>query len=148
MIADELGAPIDLPTVSATRREIAAVGKWDGAKAEFTKIALATKNQSGDKLNLASWRQLLDLGSLQLGEANLAGTARKAAAHISANRAASLGVNEGQEVRISSELGSIKLPVVLSQMSDDTIWVPRNSEGSQVIASLGFVGGQVTVVKA
>ena len=148
MIADELGAPIELPTVSATRREIAAVGKWDGAKAEFTKITLTSKSPTGDKLNLSSWRQLLDLGSLQLGEANLAGTSRKAAAHISSSRAEKLGVTDGQEVRISSELGSIKLPVVISQMSDDTIWVPRNSEGSQVIASLGFVSGQVTVVKA
>ena len=148
MIADELGAPIELPTVSATRREIAAIGKWDGAKPEFTKIALTSKSPTGDKLNLSSWRQLLDLGSLQLGEANLAGTSRKAAAHISSSRAEKLGVTDGQEVRISSELGSIKLPVVISQMSDDTIWVPRNSQGSQVIASLGFVSGQVTVVKA
>jgi NADH-quinone oxidoreductase subunit G len=85
---------------------------------------------------------------LQAGEANLAGTARTAVAHISANRAASLGVSEGQNVRISSDLGSIILPVAISKMSDDSIWVPRNSQGSQVIANLGFVGGQVTVVKA
>jgi hypothetical protein len=33
-------------------------------------------------------------------------------------------------------------------MSDDQIWVPRNSIDSQVIPNLGFVSGQVTVVKA
>jgi len=148
MIAEEIGSPIELPTVAATRREIEALGKWDGVKAEFTKVSLASKSASGDKLTLSSWRQLLDLGTLQAGEANLAGTARTAVAHISANRAASLGVSEGQNVRISSDLGSIILPVAISKMSDDSIWVPRNSQGSQVIANLGFVGGQVTVVKA
>ena len=148
MLADELGAPIDLPTVSATRREIEAVGKWDGAKSEFNKSALKPAYVSGDKLLLTSWRQLLDLGSLQIGEANLAGTARKPVAHISSNRAAKLGVVDGDIVKISSEVGSIKLPVEISAMLDDLIWVPRNSQDSQVISSLGFVTGEVTVVKA
>ena len=148
MLADELGAPIDLPTVSATRREIEAVGKWDGAKSEFNKSSPKPASASGDKLLLTSWRQLLDLGSLQIGEANLAGTARKPVAHISSNRAAKLGVVDGDIVKISSEVGSIKLPVEISAMSDDLIWVPRNSQDSQVISSLGFVTGEVTVVKA
>ena len=148
MLADELGAPIDLPTVSATRREIEAVGKWDGAKSEFNKSSPKPASASGDKLLLTSWRQLLDLGSLQIGEANLAGTARKPVAHISSNRAAKLGVVDSDIVKISSEVGSIKLPVEISAMSDDLIWVPRNSQDSQVISSLGFVTGEVTVVKA
>jgi NADH-quinone oxidoreductase subunit G len=148
MLADELGAPIDLPSVSATRREIEAVGKWDGAKSEFHKSALKPVSASGDKLLLTSWRQLLDLGSLQIGEANLAGTARKPVAHISENRAAKLGVVAGNSVKISSEVGSIRLPVEISAMSDDLIWVPRNSQDSQVISSLGFVTGEVSVVKA
>jgi NADH-quinone oxidoreductase subunit G len=91
---------------------------------------------------------LLDLGALQEGEANLAGTARKATARISKVRADKLGVNEGDLLSISSDLGSLKLPVEISEMSDDAIWVPRNSIDSQVIANLGFVSGQVTVVKA
>jgi NADH-quinone oxidoreductase subunit G len=148
MLADELGAPIDLPTVSATRREIEAVGKWDGAKSEFHKSALKPTSANGEKLMLTSWRQLLDHGSLQIGEENLAGTARKPVAHISSNRAAKLGVVDGDSVKISSEVGSIKLPVEISAMSDDLIWVPRNSQGSQVISSLGFVTGEVSVVKA
>ena len=96
MLAEEIGAPIDLPTVAATRREIAAIGKWDGAKSEFVKVAAKPATISGDKLLLTSWRQLLDLGSLQMGEANLAGTARKAVAYISEGRAAKIGVSEDQ----------------------------------------------------
>ena len=148
MLAEEIGAPIDLPTVAATRREIAAIGKWDGAKSEFVKVAAKPATISGDKLLLTSWRQLLDLGSLQMGEANLAGTARKAVAYISEGRAAKIGVSEGDLVRISSEQGSINLPVAIAQMSDENIWAPRNSEGSQLISTLGFVSGEVTVVKA
>jgi len=148
MIADEMGAPINLPTVAATAREIAALGNWDGNKIAFEKTSEAKPIIAEGKLHLTSWRLLLDLGTLQDGEANLAGTARKASARISKSRAEKLGVNEGGLVSISSDLGSLKLPVEISEMADDQIWVPRNSIDSQVIANLGFVSGQVTVVKA
>ena len=148
MIADEMGSPINLPTVAATAREIAALGNWDGPAATFNKASEAKPVFAEGKLNLSSWRLLLDLGTLQDGEANLAGTARKASARISKGRAAKLGVNDGELVSVSSELGSLKLSVEISEMSDDQIWVPRNSIGSQVIANLGFVNGEVTVVKA
>jgi NADH-quinone oxidoreductase subunit G len=148
MIADEMGSPINLPTVSATAREIAALGVWDGSIPTFEKAAIEKAPSVEGKLNLTSWRLLLDLGTLQDGEANLAGTARKASAHISPARAEKLGVKSGDQISISSDLGAIKLPVSISTMSDDSIWVPRNSIGSQVLANLGFVNGSVTVVKA
>jgi len=148
MIADEMGTPINLPTVSATAREIAALGLWDGNVPAFEKVAPEKISASEGKLSLTSWRLLLDLGTLQDGEANLAGTARKAAAHISVTRAQKLGVKAGDLISISTELGAITLPVAISEMSDGSIWVPRNSIGSQVIANLGFVSGPVTVVKA
>jgi NADH-quinone oxidoreductase subunit G len=148
MIADEMGTPINLPTVAATAREFAALGNWDGKKIAFEKISEAKPVIAEGKLYLTSWRLLLDLGTLQDGEANLAGTARKASARISKSRAEELGVSEGGFVSISSDLGSLKLPVEISEMADDQIWVPRNSIDSQVIANLGFVSGQVTVVKA
>ena len=148
MIADEMGSPINLPTVSATAREIAALGNWDGEGVAFDKTSEAKPVIADGKMKLTSWRMLLDLGTLQDGEANLAGTARKASARISKAKAEKLGVNEGELVSISSDLGSLKLPVEISEISDDQIWVPRNSIDSQVIPNLGFVSGQVTVVKA
>jgi NADH-quinone oxidoreductase subunit G len=148
MIADEMGTPINLPTVAATAREIAALGNWDGAAISFEKTSAAKAIAAEGKMNLNSWRLLLDLGTLQDGEANLAGTARKASARISKTRAEKIGVSEGELISISSDLGSLKLPVEISEMSDNDIWVPRNSIDSQVIANLGFVSGQVTVVKA
>jgi NADH-quinone oxidoreductase subunit G len=148
MIADEMGNPINLPTVAATAREISALGNWDGKALTFEKTSEVKPVVSEGKLHLTSWRLLLDLGSLQEGEANLAGTARKASARISNARAQKLGVNEGEFILISSDLGSLKLPVEISEMSDDAIWVARNSIDSQVIANLGFVSGEVAVAKA
>jgi len=149
MLADELGAPINLPTVSATAREIESLGSWDGATTQFQKTnAGSALRAEGTNAVLHSWRLLLDLGTLQEGEANLAGTARTARAHISSNRAAALGVKNDELVRISSERGSLTLPVSIVDIADDSVWVPRNSLNSQVIPTLGFSSGVVTVVKA
>ena len=145
ILADEMGKPINLPTVTATTREIESLGTWDGVQPAFAK---RTANPaSSDGFTLVSWRFLLDLGSLQQGEANLAGTAKEARAHISSATAASLGVTEADSVVISSERGSIELPVSIRAIADNLIWVPRNSEGSQVIPALGFTSGSVKVAK-
>ena len=145
MLADELGTPIGLDSVAATAREITSLGKWDGADATFTQVAA---KPAPTDVTLVSWRLLLDLGTLQSGETYLAGTAHKAAAHISAAHASKIGVSDGDSVKISSDLGSLTLPVIIDQIADNLVWVPRNSEGSQVIANLGFTSGSVTVAKA
>jgi len=149
MLADQLGAPINLPTVTATAKEIAALGSWDGARPAFTAVAgnVSTVTNSDFDMKLVSWRLLLDLGTLQLGEANLAGTAKQARAHISAQTAAKLGVTEADHVVINSERGAIELPVSIREIADDLVWVPRNSADSQVIPSLGFTSGAVKVAK-
>ena len=149
MLADELGTPINLPSVSATAREIQSLGTWDGAQSKFESTSAgSTPRIEGTNAILHSWRLLLDLGTLQEGEANLAGTARKARAHISAARAALIGVTNDDLVRISTERGSLTLPVVIVDIADDSVWIPRNSLNSQAIPTLGFSSGVVTVVKA
>jgi NADH-quinone oxidoreductase subunit G len=145
ILAEEMGKPINLPTVTATAREIESIGVWEGAHVSFTPHASITP--SSDEMTLVSWRFLLDLGSLQQGEANLAGTAKQARAHISVATAEKLGVSEEDIVMIASGEGSIELPVSIREMADNLIWVPRNSSGSQVIPSLGFTSGAVQVAK-
>ncbi|MEY3103701.1 MAG: hypothetical protein RL256_723, partial [Actinomycetota bacterium] len=95
-----------------------------------------------------SWRLLLDAGSLQDGEANLAGTAHPSVAVISKSRAEKLGVANGDSVRISTSIGSITLPCEIKDMEESSVWIPRNSATSKAIASLGAVNGPVSVVKA
>ena len=149
MLADEMKKPISLPSVTAAAKELLALGKWDGAKGAKPSASSSSVSASGNQAVLHSWRQLIDLGSLQAGEENLAGTARKSVAVISAQRAASLGVSNGNSIKISTDRGSIVLPAHIASISDESIWIPRNSQGSQAIVSLGAASGAlVTVVKA
>ncbi len=149
-LADAMGESIMLGTVSATAREIAQLGKWDGARVAFTPVAAGTAPAaSGDQAILTSWRRLLDMGTLQRGEDNLAGTRRPTVAVISEKRAAAAGVVTGDQVRISNANGSITLPVLVEDIHDDAVWIPRNSFGSQALTALDAVHGElVTVVKA
>ena len=149
-LADAMGESIMLGTVSATAREIAQLGKWDGARAPFTPVAAGSApTVSGDQAILTSWRRLLDMGTMQRGEDNLAGTRRQTVAVISEKRAATAGVATGDQVRISNAYGSITLPVLVEDIHDDAVWIPRNSFGSQALTALDAVHGElVTVVKA
>ncbi|CAB4535269.1 unannotated protein [freshwater metagenome] len=150
MIAQEMGASVNLATVTAAIKEIASLGKWDGARAAMNKVsATAAPSVSGDQFILTSWRRLLDLGTLQKGEENLAGTSRKTVAVISPKRAESLGVVDGDQLKISTGFGSVTLSALVEDIHDDAVWAPRNSRGSQLLVNLGVAhGAVVTVVKA
>ena len=149
-VADQMGESIMLGTVTQAAREIASLGKWDGARANFASVtAPGAQKISGNEALLNSWRRLLDLGTMQKGEANLAGTARKSVAVISPKRAESLGVKDGDILRVSNGHGAISLPALVEDIHDDAVWVPRNSFGTQTLISLNAVHGDVvTVVKA
>jgi NADH-quinone oxidoreductase subunit G len=150
MIAEEMGATVNLATVTSAIKEIASLGKWEGARASLNKVAAASQSAvSGDQFILTSWRRLLDLGTLQQGEENLAGTARKTVAVISPKRAEAMGVVDGDQLKISTSLGSVTLSALVEDIHDDAIWAPRNSRGSQLLVNLGVAhGAVVTVVKA
>ncbi|MSX48998.1 MAG: NADH-quinone oxidoreductase subunit G, partial [Actinobacteria bacterium] len=151
MISQEMGQSINLPTVSSAAKEIKSLGTWDGAGVTFVPVAQAKSVKLGktDAL-LTSWRRLLDAGSLQDGEENLAGTSRRTIIVISPKRAKSIGVDSGDLVRVSNEHGAIVLPVEVEAgaIHDDAVWMPRNSRGSHILATLAVANGAVvTVVK-
>jgi NADH-quinone oxidoreductase subunit G len=147
MLADQMGTPINLPTVTAAREEFNSLGNWE-ARTSFSPVAAGTVSTPSDKAILSSWRLLLDAGSLQDGENNLAGTAHPSVLVISAHRAASLGVKKGDLVTVSTSQGSITLPCEIDAIDENSIWIPRNSVGSRAIATLGLASGPVSVVKA
>ena len=147
MLADQMGTPINLPTVAAAREEFNSLGSWE-SRATFTPVSAGSVSTSSDKAILSSWRLLLDAGSLQDGENNLAGTAHPSVAVISANRAASLGVSRGDLVMVSTTQGSITLPCEIEAIDENSVWIPRNSVESRAIATLGIASGPVSVVKA
>ena len=150
MLADALGNPISLGTVTSSAREFNQLGSWDGARIQLAPVAAGTaKSVSGNEALLSSWRRLLDMGTLQKGEDNLAGTRRPTVAVISPKRAESIGVATGQQVRVSNAHGSITIPVLVEDIHEDAVWIPRNSFASQALVALDAVHGDVvTVVKA
>ena len=149
MIADALSRSMGISSVKSAAKELASFGEWDGAKSNFTPVASApVAKLAPDQALLTSWRRLLDESSLQEGEDNLAGTARKSVVVISPKRANALGVADGDSVRVSNEHGAVVLPVLVEAIHDDAVWLPRNSRGSHVLATLGVASGSlVTVVK-
>jgi len=90
---------------------------------------------------LATWHHLLDSGRMQDGEPFLAGTAPKVQAMLSTKTAASLGLAEGDTVRVSTGAGAMTVPVIVRDMADDVIWLPTNSAGSTVRSTLGVDAG-------
>jgi NADH-quinone oxidoreductase subunit G len=149
MISEDLGRPIKLASVKVAANELASFGSWDGQASTFVPVSAAkAPNIHADLALLTSWRRLLDESSLQQGEDNLAGTARQSVVVISPKRASSLGVADGDAVRVSNENGAIVLPVLIEEIHDDAVWLPRNSRGSHLLTTLGVASGSfVTVVR-
>ena len=150
MIAQEMGISLNLGTVTAAIKEIASIGKWDGARVSFNKVNASSQPAlNADQALITSWRRLLDLGTLQKGEENLAGTARQTVAVISPKRAEAIDVVDGDQLKISTTQGSVTLSALVENIHDDAVWAPRNSRGSQLLVNLGVAhGAVVTVVKA
>ncbi|MFM1984983.1 MAG: hypothetical protein RLZZ295_149, partial [Actinomycetota bacterium] len=150
MIAEEMGVSINLGTVTAAIKELASLGTWDGSRVSLNKVAASAQPElNADQAIITSWRRLLDLGTLQQGEENLAGTSRRTIAVISPKRAQALGVVDGDQLKISTAQGSVTLSALVENIHDDAVWAPRNSRGSQLLVNLGVAhGAVVTVVKA
>ena len=147
MLADQMGTPINLPTVASASKEFNSLGNWDERVKFSPTPAHKVAHSSSDAL-LSSWRLLLDAGSLQDGEVNLAGTAHPSVVVISRARAEKLGVKAGERVRVSNKNGEVTLPCEIADIEESSIWIPRNSIESRAIKSLGAVNGPVSAVRA
>ena len=55
--------------------------------------------------------------------------------------AASIGLSEGETVRVSAGSGAVTVPVTITDMADNVIWLPTNSPGSAVRSTLGVDAG-------
>lgn len=147
-IADELGASLGFRTVDEVRAEMESMGPWDGARPTpaLGKEPKLAKAKAG-AFALSTWKQLLDLGTMQDGEVHLAATARPAVARINqAAYDALFGMHEGAATAtLTGDRGSVTLPVEVADLPDDVVWVPANSFGRGVLADLASPGSSVTV---
>jgi NADH-quinone oxidoreductase subunit G len=95
----------------------------------------------GEHATLATWHWLLDDGSMQDGEPHLAGTARAPRLHLSMTTAAALGVSAGDAVTVTTDRGSLTLPLVLADLPDDVVWVPTRTRAAHVRTDLAAAHG-------
>ncbi|HEV2797037.1 MAG TPA: NADH-quinone oxidoreductase subunit G [Nocardioides sp.] len=152
-IADELGRPLGFRTVTEVRAEMQSLGPWDGARPALDagKAPRPAKAGKAGSFALATWKQLIDLGSMQDGEAHLRATARPPVVRLNRESYESVfGLLEGepgrgQLVTVTGDRGSITLPVVVADLPDGVVWVPARSFGRGVLAELASPGSTVTV---
>ncbi|UFU02475.1 NADH-quinone oxidoreductase subunit G [Ruania suaedae] len=140
MIAAAAGSDLGARHLDGLWAELAEFSGWDGERAPAPDVDAAPGTPAGTAPGtalLATWRLQLDSGRGQDGEPHLAGTQRRAVAHVSAATAAEVGVLEGQTLRVSGPAGSIELPVSILAMPDRVVWLPQHSPGSSVHRMLG-----------
>jgi len=144
VLADALGVSLGTDSLAAVRSELERLGRWAGDRAAAPDVSPAGPPSVGaHQAVLATWRLMLDSGRLQDGEPHLAGTAKRAVARLSAKAAGALGLRDGDLVDVSSAAGTITLPYAITPMPDHVVWVPTNSVGSAVRATLGVDAGAV-----
>ena len=146
-IAEELaalghGKGLGFRTVAEARERMQEMGPWDGDRPELTEPAApTTKAASAKGVALATWKQMLDNGTLQRGDEALRATARMPVARVSQTVYDALG----PAVTLTGDRGSVTLPAEVTDIADDTVWVPANSFGRGVLADLASPGSTVTV---
>lgn len=148
-LADALGVELGTGSLKAVHAELDQLGGWDGARVEAPDVAPAEPPAvAAGTAVLATWHQLLDQGRLQSGEPFLAGTAKRPVARVSAATAASVGVADGGALAVSTDAGTITLPVVVTDMPDLVVWLPTNAPGSAVRDTLHADAGDVVRIAA
>lgn len=143
MLADEMGHFLGTRTHREISAEMAALGTGSAPRPASPNVAgVEPRGVEAGHLVLATWRHLLDAGSLQDGEPHLAGTAPAPYARISATTAAHLGLADGERVRVGLATGeSVTAPVCVTEMADHVLWLPTNSAGCDLRAALATPGG-------
>ncbi|ATE57520.1 NADH-quinone oxidoreductase subunit G [Actinosynnema pretiosum] len=145
-LAVEMDADLFTQTPAAAAADLARLGRGTvQAGAPTVSAPLLPQPKSGQAV-LATWRRLLDNGSMQDGEPNLKGTARPTAAWLSEATARDLGVVPGAEVTVSTERGEVVLPVAVADLPDGVVWLPGNSGESTVRRTLVAGHGSVVAV--
>ncbi|MGH3574241.1 MAG: NADH-quinone oxidoreductase subunit G [Pseudonocardiaceae bacterium] len=148
-LAVEMDVDLFTQTPAAAWAGFAALGTYAGARWDPPQVAAAPVPELGEgKALLATWRRLLDNGSMQGGEPHLAGTARTVVALMSEATATDLGVHLGGRATVSTQRGSVTLPAAVADLPPGVVWVPGNSGPATVRSSLCAGHGTVVTVRS
>ena len=138
-----LGRATGLRTVEDARAAMAEMGPWDGPRAEPPAYdARPVTAPATGGVRVATWKQMIDLGSMQDGNDELRATARMPVVRVPA----SIFEAHGQLLTLTGDRGSVTLPAVINkELPDDVVWLPMRSVGRGVLADLASPGSTVTV---
>ncbi|MEU8045431.1 NADH-quinone oxidoreductase subunit G [Micromonospora echinofusca] len=152
-VLDALAAQLDVQLgtgdVLSVRRELGALPRTRTDRPAAPSVEPATVREPGaGEAVLATWHQLIDLGSLTDGDEYLAGTARPPVVRLGKGTAEALGVADGDPVTVGTDRGALTLPAAITEMPDGVVWLPTNSPGSTVRRSLGATSGALVRISA
>jgi len=149
-VAEELallgqGSPLGFRSVAEARAEMEDLGPWDGDRAPTVEVTPPAVG-GDDGLRLATWKQMIDHGSMQDGEPAMRATARRPVARVSPATYATLHESVRDGGVLAGDRGELSLPVEqVDGMVDGVVWVPANSVGPGVLAGLASPGSSVTL---
>lgn len=128
-LADALGSDLGVRSPAEAGAEIAELGAWSGARAEFQPWP-AVPAEQGRGMVLAGWRLLMDRSAC-LDGADFARTATgPLSVALAPADAEALGLRAGEPVSVKGPAGSLSLPVRLeADMMPGVVWAPLNSVG-------------------
>ncbi|TCC59714.1 NADH-quinone oxidoreductase subunit G [Kribbella pittospori] len=145
-LAQEMDRSLGFSTPAGAKKEYDELGRWDGDRAQEPTYQAGPSLGAFDSTRLATWRMLIDDSRANDGEPHLTATARTPVARISRTTAHRVGVADGDELVVSTDAGSIRLPVVITPMPDNVVWLPTNSADSHVRRSLHADHGSIVTI--
>jgi NADH-quinone oxidoreductase subunit G len=137
-----MGTSLGFRTVAQARAQMEEMGPWDGDRAKHGGFETGLRPSSTTEgFALATWKLLVDNGSMQDGDKAYRATGRAPVARLSRAAYDTLGPT----VTLTGDRGSVTLPAQPADLDDDVVWVPANSFGNGVLADLASPGSRVTV---
>ena len=148
-VADAMDVHLGLPDSDTAYAELAELGPWPGERTAGPAVRpVAVPEPAAGEAVLSTWRQLLGTGRMEDGEPYLAGTARQPRAYLSKATADEVGVPDGGSLRVTGDLGSVTVPVVVTEIADRVVWLPANAHGCDIRLDLGGTAGQTVALAA
>ena len=144
-----MGVNLGVETLKDTHAEINELMEWDGSRIDSPAISPAPVQAPGaGNAVLATHKLMLDEGRMQDFAPELAGTARRSVARMNVATMQAIGVAEGDLVNVSTSRGAITLPVAVTDLPEDVVWLPECSAASHVHETLGAKNGSVVSIAA
>lgn len=141
-LAAEMGVDLHLETLADVVREYVQLQAWDGARVQPPSVP--PRSAEKHSVVLATWKQMLDGGSLQSFEPHLARSARLPVAVMSPETGENAHV--GRRVEVVGRRGSFTYDTVFAPMPPGVVWVPQNAVG-RCLAEIGIAAGDCVEIK-